>query len=426
MVRLEFRPNFLEITMDLQGFMGVLQPLLGVGVIVFAAYLLSNNRKAINWRPVFSGLALTVVICLLVLKVPVTKEVFAAMGAGINKLLDFAVDGAAFVVGEELAHGKWIFLVRIGSSIIFISALSGLLYYLGVLQWVVKKMAYVLMRTMGVSAPEALSSASAIFVGQVECQVLIRPYMSKLSSSELFTSMAAAMATISGSALVAYTSLGMPAPWLIAASIMSAPAGILVAKIMWPETDKRVLSGEVELADHGDASNIFDAIAKGAMTGFEIAVNVAVMVLVAIAFVKMINFGFASIFSFTGTSLEIQDVFGYVFMPLAWLLGVPWHECFHVGRLIATEILVNEFVSYGELAQVLQGKAAYVLAIKTQLIATVALCGFANLGSIGINIGGLGAMAPERRGEIARMAFKAMIAANMGTWITAAIAGLLS
>ncbi len=411
--------------MDLSTIQGVLQGLLGIGVILFAAYAMSNNRKAIKWRPVVSGMILTFVICLLVLKVPVTREVFAAMGRGINKLLEFAVDGAAFVVGEELARGKFIFLVQIGSSIIFISAISGLLYYLGILQWVVKKMAYVLMRTMGISAPEALSSASAIFVGQVECQVLIRPYMSKLSSSELFTSMAAAMATISGSALVAYTALGMPAPWLIAASIMSAPAGILVAKIMWPETDSRVLSGEVELSDHGDAQNVFDAIAKGAMTGFEIAVNVMVMVLVAIAFVKMINFGFASLTALSGTALEIQDIFGYVFMPLAWLLGVPWDECFHVGRLIATEILVNEYVSYGELAQVMGGKAAYVLALKTQLIATVALCGFANLGSIGINIGGLGAMAPERRGEIARMAFKAMIAANMGTWITAAVAGIL-
>ncbi|MBK9204076.1 MAG: NupC/NupG family nucleoside CNT transporter [Candidatus Obscuribacter sp.] len=411
--------------MDSQTILGACQALFGVAVILMAAYAMSNNRKAIRWRPVLSGLGLTVAICLLVLKVPVTKEIFAEMGAGINKLLDFAVDGAAFVVGDKLAHGEFIFAIRIGASIIFISALSGLAYYLGALQWVVQKMAYVLMRSMGISGPEALSSASAIFVGQVECQVLIRPYIATLSSSELFTSMAAAMATISGSALVAYTAMGMPASWLIAASIMSAPAGILVAKIMWPETDKRVLSGAVEISDHGKAANAFDAIAKGAMTGFEIAVNVMVMVLVAIAFVKMINYGFGALFAFTGSTLEIQDVFGYVAMPLAWLLGVPWHECFHVGRLIATEILVNEFVSYGELAQVIGGKAPYVLAIKTQLIATVALCGFANLGSIGINIGGLGAMAPERRGEIARMAFKAMIAANMGTWITAALAGIL-
>lgn len=411
---------------SLLNFAGVLQPLCGIVVLLGAAYAMSNNRKAIRWRPVLAGLGLTVAICLLVLKVPFTKEVFAAMGDGINKLLDFAVDGAAFVVGDELAHGKWLFVVRIGSSIIFISALSGLLYYLGVLQWVVKKMAYVLMRTMGISAPEALSSASAIFVGQVECQVLIRPYMSTLSPSELFTSMTAAMATISGSALVAYTSLGMPAPWLIAASIMSAPAGILLAKIIWPETNTRVLSGDVDFHDDSKASNVFDAIAKGAMTGFEIAVQVTVMVLVAVAFVKMINFGISSAFSFTGNHVEVQDIFGYAFMPLAWLLGVPWHECFHVGRLIATEVFVNEFVSYGELAQVLAGKGAYVLAIKTQLIATVALCGFANLGSIGINIGGLGAMAPERRSEIAKMAFKAMIAANMGTWLTAAIAGILN
>jgi concentrative nucleoside transporter, CNT family len=218
----------------------------------------------------------------------------------------------------------------------------------------------------------------------------------------------------------------MPAPWLLAASIMSAPAGILIAKIMWPETDKRVLAGEVTLSEEAKAANAFDAIAKGAMTGWDIAVHVMVMVMVAVAFVALINGVLGATLSFGGHALQIQDVFGYLFMPLAWLLGVPWHECFHVGRLVATEILVNEFVSYGELANVMKGTGNYQLALHTQLIATVALCGFANLSSIGINIGGLGAMAPERRGEIARMGLRALLAANMGTWLTAAIAGLIA
>ncbi len=406
--------------------MSTLQPLIGIVAILGLAYLLSNNRKAIVWRSTIAGLITTVVVCLLILKVPGTRDAFALLGQGINKLLDYAVDGAAFVVGDELAHGKFLFVIRVGSSIIFISALSSLLFYWGVLQFIISKLSRVLTKTMGISSCEAHSSTAAVFVGQVESQTLIRPYMSKLSSSELFTSMAAAMATISGSALVAYTAMGMPAPWLLAASIMSAPAGILIAKIMWPETDKRVLAGEVTLSEEVKAANAFDAIAKGAMTGWEIAVNVMVMVLVAVAFIAMINGMLGATLSIGGQALQIQDVFGYVFMPLAWLLGVPWHECFHVGRLVATEILVNEFVSYGELATVIKGTGNYQLAVHTQLIATVALCGFANLSSIGINIGGLGAMAPERRGEIARMGMRALLAANMGTWLTAAIAGLIA
>ena len=407
--------------------MSILQPMLGIAVILGSAYLMSNNRRAISWKAVLSGLTLTTLICLLVLKVPVTRDAFALMGQGINKLLDYAVDGAAFVVGDELAHTKWIFAIRVGASIIFISALSSLLFYWGVLQWIVGKMAHGLVRSMGISGPEAVSSAAAIFVGQVESQTVIRPYMASLSASELFTSMAAAMATISGSALVAYTAMGMPAPWLIAASIMSAPAGILIAKIMWPETDRRVLAGEVPKIEDHKAANAFDAIAKGASTGWDIAVNVMVMVMVAVAFVAMINGLLGAALSIGGYTLQIQDVFGYAAMPLAWLLGVPWHECFHVGRLVATEILVNEFVSYKELADVIKQApgATYMLLPTTQLIATVALCGFANLGSIGINIGGLGAMAPERRGEIARMGFRALLAANMGTWLTAAIAGII-
>ncbi|MBS1993405.1 MAG: NupC/NupG family nucleoside CNT transporter [Cyanobacteria bacterium SZAS LIN-3] len=392
---------------------------------LFVSYLLSNNKKAIKWRSAFIGLGLTFVVCLLVLKVPFTREVFEFIGQGINKLLDYAVDGAAFVVGDELAHGKFVFAVRIGSSIIFVSMLSALLYYLGVLQFIVKKLAYVLMRTMGISGPEAVSTAAAIFVGQVECQVLIRPYIKNLSSSELFCSMASAMATVSGSALIAYTALGMPAPLLLAASIMSACAGLVLCKIVWPETDKRVLSGAVELSDDHKAVNVFDAMAKGAMTGWDIVVHVMVMVLAAVAFIAMLNGVLAATVHLGGHALEVQDIAGYFFTPVAWLLGVPWHDCVHVGRLMASEILINEYVSYAELAKVMHGQGSYTLAPASQMIAVVALCGFANLSSIGINIGGLGAMAPERRSEIARMGLKALITANMATHLSAAIVALI-
>jgi len=405
--------------------LSTLQPILGIAMTLFVAYLLSNNKKAIKWRSAFIGLGITFAVCLLVLKVPFTREAFQFLGQGINKLLDYAVDGAAAVVGDELAHGKFIFAIRIGSSIIFVSMLSALLYYFGVLQFIVKKIAYVLMRTMGVSGPEAVSTAAAIFVGQVECQVLIRPYIKKLSPSELFTSMSAAMATVSGSALVAYTALGMPAPLLLAASIMSAAAGLVLAKIVWPETDKRVLAGEVDLTDDHKAANAFDAMAKGAMTGWDICVHVMVMVMVAVAFIALINGILAATIHLGGSAIQIQDIAGWFFTPVAWMIGVPWHECAHVGRLMASEILVNEYVSYGELAKVMQGTGSYTLSAHTQMIAVVALCGFANLGSIGINIGGLGAMAPERRGEIARMGLKALITANMATHLSAAIVAMI-
>jgi len=407
--------------------MSIAQALIGICAIFFAAYLLSNNRKAIKWRPAIAGLALNFVICLLLMKVPVTRHIVEIMGQGINKLLEYAVDGAAFVVGDDLARGKYIFAVKVGSSIIFISMLSSLFYYFGWLQFVIRKMAYVLMRAMGVSGPEAFSTAAAIFVGQVECQVLIRPYIKTLSPSELFTTMSAAMATISGSALVAYTALGMPAPWLLAASIMSASNGLVMAKIIWPETNKRVLSGAVELADENPSVNAFDAMAKGAMTGFEIVCNVMVMVLGAVALIAMLNGILAAILHFSGAgAVQIQDLAGYLFVPVAWFTGVPWAECLHVGRLMATEFLLNEFVSYTELVKVMHGTADYTLSPSTQMIATFALCGFANLGSIGINIGGLGAMAPERRGEIARMGFKALLAANLATWLSAAVVGLVN
>jgi CNT family concentrative nucleoside transporter len=398
---------------------------LGIFVILGVAYAMSNNRKAISWKPVLVGLGIQLVLALLILKVPGTRDAFMLIGHGVEKLLDYAVEGAAFVVGDELAKGKFIFLIRVGASIVFVAALSSMAYYLGIMQGIVKLGARLLTKTMGISGPEAVSATSAVLVGQVECQVLIKPFMAKLTQSELFCSMTAAMATISGSALVSYTALGMNPTYLIAASIMSVVAGIVVGKIVIPETNKAVLSGKVELADCKEGANVFDAIAIGAMDGFKIAVNVMIMVMVAVGMVAMINGGLGWVLGHFGVSWTIQDIFGVFLTPVAFLMGVPWDSTFEVGRLMATEIFVNEFAAYGELSTVIAGKAAYSFDARTQLIATIALCGFANLGSIAINIGGLGAMAPERRGEIARLALRALICANLATWMTAAIAGVL-
>jgi CNT family concentrative nucleoside transporter len=293
------------------------------------------------------------------------------------------------------------------------------------LQKLVSGMGFVLRKTLGLSGSESLSSAAASWVGQVECQLLIKPYVPKLTRSELFTSMTAAMATASGSALVMYMSMGINATYLIAASFMSAIGGIVLSKIIMPETQPELVQQNVVLSVEDKGANVFDAAAKGVQHGTNIAVQVITMVAFAIGFMALCNHGLGKFLELFHMHAQIQDVLGVPFMPIAWLMGVPWHDCVLAGRLMATELLFNEVVSYGQLSQLIHAGGAQVLAERTQMILTCALCGFAHLGSIGINIGGLGAMAPERRGEIAKIAFKSMIVANMATWLTAAICGLL-
>lgn len=397
--------------------------IIGILSILGVSFAISNNRKAINWRLVFVGLGIQLVLALMILKVPGFTDAFALMGEGIKKLLDYSKEGAAFVFGDALAkEGGFMFLIHVGSSIIFMSALSALAYYFGIMQRIVSVLAWLMRRTMGVSGAEALSSASSIFVGQVESQFLIKPYMKTLTSSELFCAMTVNMATIAGTVLVAYTSMGMDPMYLIAASVMSAPAGIVIAKLMVPEVDQEAASKQISMNLESQGENVFDAFAKGVQQGGLVAINVMAMVLAAVAFIAFANAVFGYGMGFFGLEWQIQDVFGALLTPIAFLMGTPINECFEVGRLMATEILVNEFVSYGELAQHIKDGT---LSPKTQLIATIALCGFANLSSIAINIGGLSAMAPERRSEIARIGFKALVAANMATWLTAAVAGIL-
>lgn len=398
---------------------------------------LRQNFLSVSWKLVGIGLILNFVMAAVMLKVPGTSDAVIALGQGINKAIDFAMEGAVFVLGDTLVYGKFfkpgqvvaqqefIFGIRIFFSIIFVSGMVAIGYYLGIIQRLVKLLARFLVKSMGLSGPEALSCASAAWVGQVECQLLIKPYMPTLTRSELFTTMTAAMATTAGSALVAYVSIGMPANYLITASLMSALNGIILAKIVCPEKEPEKLIREAEISLPSEGANIFDAAAHGVTAGTDIAVKVVTMVAFAIGAMAMINFGVEKALSVFGLHASIQDVLAAPFMPVAWLIGVPWHECFHVGRLMATELLFNEMVSFGELAPVIHGGGTFVLAAKTQLIASVALCGFAHLGSLGINIGGLGAMAPSRKAEIAGMAFKSMMVANMATWLSAAVCGLL-
>ena len=412
--------------------------LLGITTILFVAYLWSGkHRNKIPWRLVGIGLVLDFLLGLIILKVPGTSDAFQALGRGVNGIMDFAMEGASFVFGDTITYGKFfkpgqealqgefVFAVRIGISIIYVSGLCALGYYFGILQRIVNGMSFLLRKTLNLSGAESLSSVAACFVGQVESQLLIRPYMPKLTRSELFTSMTAAMATASGSALVMYMSMGINATYLIAASLMSALGGIILSKIIIPEHQPEMIQKDVTLHVDDKGVNVFDAAAKGVRHGTEIAVSVITMVAFAIGLMGMLNYGLAQLLGVFGWHAQIQEIFAVPFMPIAWLIGVPWHDCFFAGKLIATEVLFNEVVSYHDLSQVIHGGGAMVLAERTQMILTCALCGFAHLGSIGIQIGGLGAMAPERRGEIAKLAFKSMIVANMATWLTAAICGII-
>lgn len=396
--------------------------LLGIAVILGIAVLLSNNRRAINWKLVLSGMGIQLVLAFLILNVPAVRSVFDGFGNGIQALLDCARQGAAFVFGEELAKTKFVFAIVIGASIVFVGALTSLAYHWGILQRIVRGLAFLLRRSMGVSGAEALSTGAEVFLGQVESQLLIKNYIAKVSQSELLGIMAAAMATISGSALVAYVGLGIDPTYLLMASFMTAPSALVVAKMMVPETDKNAASRETELTDDRTAVNFIEAAADGGWQGFKVAANVMVQLIVFIGLVALVNLILSKILGQFGVSWTIQEIVGWFFTPVAWLIGIPWDEAVRVGPLLGTKTVLNEFIAYIELAKMSQ---AGELSAKTQMITTVALCGFANLGSIGINIGGLSQMAPERKGDIAKMGLKALVAATMASWLTAAIAGLL-
>lgn len=454
--------------------------LLGVAIFLGIAYLLSNNRRAINWRLTATGIGIQLLFAFLILHVPFVRDMFDSVGQGIQGLLDCAKDGLTFVLGEELARSKFIFAFVISASIIFVGGLTGIAFHIGVLQVAVRGLAFLLRRSMGISGAEALSTGAEIFLGQVESQLLIRNYIKKLSNSEIMGIMAAAMATISGSALVAYIGLGINPTWLLMASFMTAPSALVVAKMMYPETDAEAITRETDLSDERTAVNWIEAGAEGAWQGLKVAANVMAQLIFFIGVVALANYtlsgiaarpgllpwvgvGAVALFSLWfarkkqlltrtpalikvapasvwpslalaavavvvtlgmfGVTFKIQDVFGVLFTPVAFLTGIPWDEAVRVGPLLGTKTVLNEFIAYMDLAKMSTGEGA--LSARTQMITTIALCGFANLGSIGINIGGLSRMAPERQSDIAKVGLRALVAATLASWLTAALAGLL-
>lgn len=424
--------------------------LLGIATIFGVAYLMSNNRKAINYRLVISGFVLQLLLAIFVLKIEFGQQMFRTLGDAITELLHFSDKGAGFVFGplvtkpEKLVElfgpgADYIFAFRVVPTIIFVSSLVSISYYLGLMQKFVQIVAKVVAFIMGASGAEALSNAASVFVGQVEAQLLIRPYVPSMTMSELLASMAGSMACVAGGVLAVYIGLGIKASYLLTASIMAAPGALVISKIVWPETEESKTKGKVQIEVQRTHANLIDAAAHGASDGLRIGLNVVAML---IAFIAIIAFGDA-IVGFFGkalygwgmradaisidlANLTLKDLFGLFFSPIAWLLGVPWADAHTVGKLMGEKIVLNEFVAYLDMSSMLKGLSPEKLGPQAETIATFALCGFANFSSVAMQIGGIGEIAPTRRADLARLGMKALMCGTMASYLSAALAGLLT
>lgn len=405
--------------------------LVGIVVILGIAYALSTNRKAISLRVVGWGLGLQIALALFILKVPVGHLIFDRMGAAVTQLLDFTKVGSSFVFGNlvtKMDSFGFIFAFQVLPAIVFVGALMGIAYYVGIMQVVVSLIAKVMVKTMGTSGAESLSAAGCVFVGQSEAPLLIRPYIAEMTRSELMAIMTGGMATIAGSVMAAYIGMlgSQWAPHLLAASIMGAPAGLVMAKILVPETEVSKTAGQVKLDVERTESSVIEAAAKGAADGMHLAFVVGAMLLAFISIVAMVNAGLGLV-HVGAFQLSLEKILGWVFSPLAIVMGVPLADASVVGSLMGQKIVLNEFVAYMHLSDLIAGKVpGMTLSPKAITIATYALCGFANFSSIAINIGCIGGIAPSRRGELASLGLRAMTGGALASCLTATIAGLLS
>jgi len=405
--------------------MGKYSGLLGMIAIVLCGFLFSSNRKAIQKRVIVWGLVLQFSFAFLVLKTPF-GDVFYVISQAVNALLNYSSAGASFVFGNKLGLPEGGFGVIIAFQVlpivIFISSLFSILYYLGVMQLFVKGMALIMQRFMGTSGAESTSVAASIVMGQTEAPLTIRPFLEKLTMSELFTIMTSGMAHVSGSVMAAYVMIAhVSISHLLTAVIMTAPATIMLAKMFMPEEGTPITRGKVDVKVEKPGVNIIDAAARGAGDGLHLALNIAGMLIAFLALVAMVNGGMGWVHSHVGWfPVSLQQVLARVFAPIAWLLGVDWNDCATVGNLLGTRMVLNEFVAFVDLGQV-----GSTLSRHSFVIATFALCGFANLSSIAIQIGGIGALAPSRKSDLARLGFKAMIVGTLANFMSACIAGML-
>ncbi|HUL15435.1 MAG TPA: NupC/NupG family nucleoside CNT transporter [Terriglobales bacterium] len=409
--------------------MGRFIGVLGIVVIVGLAYLFSTDRKAIKLSTIAWGLGLQLALGFFVLRVESGRWLFQVLGNGANKLLSYSYAGSAFVFGDigqpkEISKLGFSFAFQVLPTIIFIAAFFALLYHLGIMQIIIRAAAWVMARIMGASGAESLNVAASIFMGQTEAPLTIRPFLPKLTKSELMVVMTSGMAHISGGMMAAYIQVGgASAKNLLTAVIMTAPGTLLMAKMLVPETEHPLTAGKLEMPQIEKESNFLGAIARGTVDGLHLALNVGAMLITFLALLALINAMMGGIHGWHHMAWfpeSLQTVFGWIFAPVAWLIGVPWHEAPQIGNLLGTRMVLNEFVAFGELGPM---KAA--LDPRTFTIATFALCGFANFSSIGIQIGGIGALAPEQRGQLAKFGIRAMLAGTMANLLSAAIVGMM-
>lgn len=416
----------------------------GIILIFGIAFLMSNNRKAINYKTVGTGFALQILLAVFVFKVPLGRALFLNIGLFIQKILDFAKEGGSFVFGhlmnnvkldELFGVGANVFALQLISSLIFMMILVNILYYYGIMQRVVPLFGKAMNKIMSVSGAEALSNVASAFVGQIAAQIMIRPYLAKLTRSELLASMAGSMACISGATMPIYIGLGIPAQYLLASSIMAAPGALVLSKIIYPETHTPETSEEFSITYSKRKKpyiNVFDAISAGASEGMKVAINVIAMILALVALVAMIDWflgGFGNLIvkylhinfaSFDLTQLSLRLILGKIFAVFAYFMGVPLHEATTVGSLMGTKLVLNEMVAYVDLSNLPQQ-----LSEKAYLIACFALCSFGNFGSIAIQLGGIGELAPNQRKNLARLGVRALICGTLTCYMSAAIVGIL-
>jgi concentrative nucleoside transporter, CNT family len=411
--------------------LGAFQPLLGAVVILLIAVACSTNRRAIRWSTVTWGLSLQILFAIIVLKTNVGQAVFTTLGAYITKLLGFAGVGSSFVfgalgdstiwgrvmvgaLGPEGAQSASLFAFQVLPTIIFIAALFAILYYFGVMQVIVRLFAALMNRVLGASGAESLNVAASIFMGQTEAPLTIRPFLPEMTQSELMTVMTSGMAHVSGGVMAAYILFGIEAKHLLTAVIMTAPGTIMMAKMFVPEVETPKTMGTVRLEVENTDVNVIDAAGRGTGEGLHLALNVGAMLISFLALIALLNALLGLV------HLSLPQIFGWAFAPVAWSMGVPWHDAPTIGNLLGTRMALNEFVAYSQL-----GPLKTSLDPKSFTIATYALCGFANFSSIGIQIGGIGALAPNRRHDLARLGLRAMFAGTLANFMTATIAGVL-
>jgi CNT family concentrative nucleoside transporter len=413
----------------------------GLFVMIGLAWLMSSHRRRVPWRMVATGVLLQFTFAALIFWTDQGRAVFDAIKVVFVAVIDCTNDGAKFLFGEKVTadnHPLNTFAFRALPVIIFFSSLTSVLYYFGIMQWVIRMMAIVMQKTLKTSGAETLSATANVFVGQTEAPLVVRPYLASMTRSELMAVMVGGFATVAGSVMAIYVNLfHVDAAHLLIASVISAPAGLVIAKVMQPEVDEPKTLGTVKVDAPSEATNVIHAAAMGATDGAMLALNVAAMLIAFLGLIALINFVLGGVggkvsslaYDWFGLSIEgawsLESFLGYLFAPLAWLMGTEWGDCRAMGRLLGVKMVANEFLAYQQLGEIMPGGQTPMLSDRSTMLATYALCGFSNFGSIGVQIGGLGPLAPSRRSELAQLGLRAMLGGTLACLMTACVAGVL-